>query len=54
MSILQPKVTPTKYSLAMIPMRKNIDVPGEPQRFTVDWRALERNKYAPWGRGKLV
>ncbi len=22
--------------------------------FRIDWRRLERNKYAPWGRGDLT
>lgn len=25
---------------------------GDLRRYSMDWRAMERNKYAPWGRGK--
>lgn len=36
----------SKFSQALMPTDK-------PGHFTVMWRALERNKYAPWGRGAL-
>ena len=45
-----PMPKPTRLSQATI--STEVDHRGV-QHFYVDHRALERNKYAPWGRGHL-
>lgn len=42
-------VPPEKSKAAMA--RRWYDSLRHGKRIEVDWRALERNKYAPWGRG---
>ncbi len=40
---------PTKMIMAQVHVgtAKHVKAP----LFRIDWRSLERNKYAPWGRG---
>lgn len=50
MSVIVPKVRQSKKAKALVKIADNYagaDVPV----FRIDHRALERDKYAPWGRG---
>lgn len=50
--VATPKITPTRKAQATVVIRQAI--PGySPAIHRVDFRRLERNKYAPWGRGDL-
>lgn len=47
--IAEPVIKVCKFAQALVP---DLSLSSEfNRRYSVDWRALERNKYAPWGRG---
>ena len=52
--VLQPSIKKTRYEMAFKPTRLKSSRTGfEYDCRYPDYRALERNKYAPWGRGEL-
>lgn len=52
--VLQPSIKRTRYEMAFKLTRLKSSQTGFEYDFRYpDYRALERNKYAPWGRGEL-
>ena len=52
--VLQPSIKKTRYEMAFKLTRLKSSRTGfEYDCRYPDYRALERNKYAPWGRGEL-
>ena len=52
--VLQPSIKKTRFEMALKPTRLKLSQTDfEYDCSYPDYRALERNKYAPWGRGEL-